>query len=603
MKRGEGPRSNTPRNEGGVSFAQVRLGDWEPVLLDDMTQPPWHMLAWCSILIPGVCLLFTFISAMQMNELTAGNFFISTTIDLSGPPEEFWVGLPHRVGGFGMLITAWFFSVFGVVLYIVRGSHIKTTQEEMTSPSHKRRLPELQFKFKEGETFDSLQRRCRRINFACFVLSLASATGMAGVALFNASFQMLIHLTWAGIAFGCGLVWMALQVYLDNTLRGTEIKSRPEERQRVGFLISGLCGLVIMVIFILAACPGPVCFHPLSRPIEKFIPQPAGLASAGEILIAASFIGQFFTWRRTLSTFRPTLFLPPPAPFPPPSIRPSRAPSRCASPASSPGVQPPPWMMQGGMYHMHRMRSNMHTANETPWSGAATSGYGGVDNMFALDGAIRSRLRSGANLAPRAAYGGETPPLVASAPGPLPPWAKSPSSLYPPNKQQKGWGQQCSGGSSRTPPLPPALTASSSHSRRSARQSGTAAAIDAIDMIDAGDGIPVPVVGSVTTPGVGDDGHSPVCVGNATFPVGCSAPHVPEDREERRGSPDGFVPDTTDIPTGDRGAAFRVLTGPGGSSGSPSPVDGGSADIIPVCSPPQADVDIDAFGGDGMAPA
>jgi len=153
--------------------AHIRIPVWFSHLVLDL---------FCMTLL--VTTFFSYWMSIGMKRVSADDFFISSSIDL---------GLPHRIGGLGFDVTA----LLLIALAFIRFVAVTVLAEPMPH---------------------DVQLRILRSNRIAFVATFVSSIAGMGVAAFNVSFNVFLHLFFAWVFFSGLVLACALHTYSDAML-------------------------------------------------------------------------------------------------------------------------------------------------------------------------------------------------------------------------------------------------------------------------------------------------------------------------------------------------------------------------------------------------
>jgi len=174
--------------------------------------------------------------AILSGRVTATDFFVSSSIDVGNRdagilpvmPDAYGFdpqGIAHRVGGMGLCFAAQATLLCVIGIYVLRSSEIAS-----------------------AALLDHVvAAECASLQYAACHVGVLSSAGMVGVALFNASWNLTVHLSWAFLAFFDGVVFMLIQTRIDSKLRQVGGAMIPE--LRLYRLRQFLCGLALVSLF------------------------------------------------------------------------------------------------------------------------------------------------------------------------------------------------------------------------------------------------------------------------------------------------------------------------------------------------------------------
>ena len=157
---------------------------------------------------PLLCFSASYTLAIMSGRVTWKDFFISSSIDVGDRdsgilpvmPDKYGFdpqGIAHRVGGMGLAFTstATLLSVIGI--YVLRSAEIAS-----------------------AALLDHVvAAEAASLQVTATYVGALSSVGMVGVALFNASWEIHVHLSWAFLAFFDGVIFMLIQTRIDSKLR------------------------------------------------------------------------------------------------------------------------------------------------------------------------------------------------------------------------------------------------------------------------------------------------------------------------------------------------------------------------------------------------
>jgi len=234
----------------------------------------------CVYLAPLLTSCVTYPLGIASGRVYSGDFFISSSIDDNSDTMQ---GFAHRVGGVGLCITAQALGFTILAFYLIRLNEASTVMSVARAHnSHSKQTNEL---------LDAVTR-VRSLNMWATIFGVLCCVGIICVALFNASFNIKLHLSWAFLAFFDGILFILWQSRIDATW--TQV-ARDHDHVRVDApMIDQEPNIVrfrlALCAVAMASLLGMFGIFPLSKAIS----------SAFELIMVATLFAYFSTWRTRL---------------------------------------------------------------------------------------------------------------------------------------------------------------------------------------------------------------------------------------------------------------------------------------------------------------
>lgn len=226
----------------------------------------------CVYLAPLLTAFVTYPLGVASGRVTSGDFFISSSIDDNSDTMQ---GFAHRVGGVGLCITAQALAFTILAFYLIRQNEASI----VISVARKRASDTTQVQSLAGAV-----TRVRYLNRWATVFGVLSCVGIVCVALFNASFNIKLHLSWAFLAFFDGILFIIWQSRIDATWATLQEAHMVAPEPKIARFRQALCGIA------LASLIGMFGIFALSKAVS----------SVFELIMVATMFAYFSTWRTRL---------------------------------------------------------------------------------------------------------------------------------------------------------------------------------------------------------------------------------------------------------------------------------------------------------------